>query len=330
MDRVRVGMIGAGRMANAVHYPSLAEIGEAGIAAVCDLDVQRLKETSDRYGVGERFTDYTLMLDKVDLDAVYVIMAPHLLIELVLHCLGRGKHVFIEKPPGISLEQTRRMAEEARRNKCVAMVGFNRRYIPVAREGKGIVEERGPIIQCTATFHKNMLGRSLDWGLVDYLTSDIIHALDALRWMGGEVKGVSSVVARFYSDHVNSFNALLEFERGGVGFLNSNYAVGGRFHALEMHAEGVSAYVSLPLEVSRQEALIQRDGEPYEKAEVVRNTSLVGSEELHRCYGYLQENRHFIDCVREGRQPETSFEDAVKTMELVERILSGPRLPAVA
>jgi len=330
MDRVRVGFIGAGDMANRVHYPSLASFRDVEITAICDLDESRLNRTANRYGVERRFRDYKLMLEKVSLDAVYAIMAPiptghyagaEPLTDVVVNCLKRGLHVFIEKPPGISVEDTRRMAEAAKRYGCKTMVGFNRRFIPVFREAKRVVEERGPITHCTAVFHKNMIGQPEDWGCVSHLVADVIHAVDALRFMGGEPEKVVSSIASFHADHANSFNALIRFKNGCVGHLCSNYSSGGRVHYFEMHSKGIYAFVNVPFEPEKQEALILKDDKPYGEAEVMRNLDLVGGcRDFHVIYGYLQENRHFIDCIREDRMPETNFEDAVKTMELVERI----------
>jgi len=330
MDRVRVGFIGAGDMANRVHYPSLASFRDVEITAICDLDEGRLNRTANRYGVERRFRDYKLMLEKVSLDAVYAIMAPiptghyagaEPLTDVVVNCLKRGLHVFIEKPPGISVEDTRRMAEAAKRYGCKTMVGFNRRFIPVFREAKRVVEERGPITHCTAVFHKNMIGQPEPWGCVSHLVADVIHAVDALRFMGGEPEKVVSYVASFYADYMNSFNVIIRFRNGCVGHLCSNYSSGGRVHYFEMHSKGIYAFVNVPFEPEKQEALILKDDKPYGEAEVMRNLDLVGGcRDFHVIYGYLQENRHFIDCIREDRMPETNFEDAVKTMELVERI----------
>src|SRR5947209_5282328 len=104
MDRVRIGFIGAGGLANHVHYPSLAEDSRVVLAAVCDLDEARLARTADRYKVAARYTDYHQMLAQETLDAVYVIMPPMPLHPIVMDCLGDGKHVFTEKPPGLRTE----------------------------------------------------------------------------------------------------------------------------------------------------------------------------------------------------------------------------------
>ncbi|MCW4019986.1 MAG: Gfo/Idh/MocA family oxidoreductase [Candidatus Bathyarchaeota archaeon] len=330
VDRIKISIIGAGRWANKVHYPSLAEFKDVEIKAVCDLDENRLKQTSEKYNIEETFTDYKQMLRKTSLDAVYVIMFPvpvshyeraEPLVEVVSHCLEKKKDVFIEKPPGTSVEETRRMAEEAAANDCRTMVGFNRRFIPIVREAKRIVEARGAVTHCSATFHKNQIGQPRVWGVLDHLTADVIHSVDALRWISGsEVKKIASHVDSFRSDSINSFNALMIFENGAVGHLDSCYTAGARTHRFEMHANGISAYVDLPQETARQEARIIRDNQPYEEAEVIKSSELVGSEEFHKCYGYYQENRYFIDCIKQGAEPEPNFADAVKTMQLIDRI----------
>jgi predicted dehydrogenase len=80
-----------------------------------------------------------------------------------------------------------------------------------------------------------------------------------------------------------------------------------------MHAYNISAYAE-----PDDRAVIYRDGslEP----EVILNTEAAGSDAPHRYLGFYDENRHFIDCIKSGQQPQTCFADAVKTMELVERI----------
>ncbi len=57
-DRVRIAMIGAGGMANGVHYPSLASFADVEMVAICDLDPVRLNATADAYGIEKRYTDY--------------------------------------------------------------------------------------------------------------------------------------------------------------------------------------------------------------------------------------------------------------------------------
>jgi len=314
MDSVRVGMIGAGAQANFAHYPSLAEFTDVEIAAVCDLDVARLTTTSERYGVERRYTDYKEMIDGEKLDAVYIIMPPHHLYDPVINCLKKGLDVFIEKPPGITLDQTRNMAVKAEKNGCKTMVAFNRRFIPLMRKVREVIEVHGPLIQCIATFYKHVLNHHPYYnGAVDILTCDAVHAVDTLRWMGGEVQSLSSVISSFYVDYENSFNAVLRFKNGASGLLITNWVAGKRVHTFEMHAKGISAFID-----PDDRARIYADNK--EEPHIITAVEAAGSDERFKYYGFYAENRHFIDCIKEDRQPETNFRDAEKTMELVKRI----------
>jgi len=314
MEKVRVGMIGAGSLANSVHYPSLAEFDDVEIAAICDLDEARLKTTAEKYEVENTYSDYKKMVSEVELDAAYVIMPPHHLFDLVIHCLDNKLNVFTEKPPGVTAEQTRNMALTAQRNDCLSMVGFNRRFIPLMVEVKKIVEERGPILQCAATFYKNSIGAGPYYaGAIDILTCDAVHAVDTLRWMGGEVVAAGSDVRKLHAEYHNSFNALLKFENGAAGFLLTNWVVGKRVHTFEMHAKGISAFID-----ADDKAVIYSDNKP--EGQILKAQEVAGGTENHISYGFCSENRHFIDCVKQKRMPDTNFADALKTMELVERI----------
>lgn len=145
------------------------------------------------------------------------------------------------------------------------------------------------------------------------LTSDAIHAVDFLRWAGGEVKSLASDVRSLYADYPNSFNALLTFASGATGVLLTNWTVGRRFFTFELHAKGISAFCD-PDDKGHLYADNETEGKHFDTREVA------GSDQLYVYYGFRAENRHFIDCVKAGAQPTSSFSDAVKTMELVDRI----------
>jgi len=111
MDIVRVGFIGAGAMANSVHYPSLASFRDVEIAAICDLHETRLKEkdrkrtrqrpeeVSRKYGI-KPYEDSMEMYKGEDIDAVTICVWSSSLAQEAIKALKMGKHVFIEKPMG--------------------------------------------------------------------------------------------------------------------------------------------------------------------------------------------------------------------------------------
>lgn len=315
MDRVRLGLIGAGGMANGVHYPSLAAMDDVEMVALCDLIEEKLAKTADRFGIKKRYTDYRAMLDNEQLDAVYILMPPHQLFDPVMDAIERKKHVYIEKPPAITSDQTRQMAVAAERQGVLTMVAFNRRFIPVLAKVKAMVEERGPIIQAVSCFYKNYIGQPPYYrGAVDILTSDMIHAVDTLRWIaGGEVCDVASDVRFYKASYANRFNALVRFDNECTGVLLGNWYVGARRHVFEMHGEGISAYCN-----PDGDTLLFRDNKS--EPEVFPTKAVAGSEENRIYYGFAAENRHFVDCVKSGALPQTHFGDALKTMLLVDEI----------
>ena len=313
-------MVGAGGLANIAHYPSLAAMPDVDLVGIAELNAERLQTTADKYGVAGRYGDYRELVAREKPDAVYVIMPPQHLHNIVVDLMELGVHVFVEKPPAITTYQTEALAWYASRNDRLTMVGFNRRYIKMLRRCRAAITERGPLHQCLAGFHK-FEARPDNYGYgrgaVSHLTSDIIHAVDALRWMaGGEVVAVAADNRAVDMPFVNNHNAIVTFSTGCVAILTASRRSGRRDHYFEMHGQGVSAFAD-----DQWRATVYRDGadegESIDAAEAGG-----GSETIHR-FGFFAENRHFIDAIKAGRQPDTSFADAVKTMDLVDRIMQS-------
>ncbi len=318
MAKVRVALIGAGGMANSVHYPSLARFDDVELVGLCDLIEDKLHATADKFGIEKRYTDYKQMIEETGPDAVYILMPPHHLFDLAIHTLNTGCHLFIEKPPGISTEQTRQMALAADQANVIAMVGFNRRYIPLLAKCKELVRERGEIFHCVATFYKHHFAGPYYGGATDVLTCDAVHAVDALRWMAdGEVLDVASQVRALEGEtYDNAFNALVWFDNDCTGVLLANWCVGKRVHTFEMHARGISAFVDAN-SVARIYSGNNEEGQTLSATEVAE------SDEFRVFYGFEAENRHFIDCVKSGSDPSSSMADAVRTMELADTIYAS-------
>ncbi|HEX9015242.1 MAG TPA: Gfo/Idh/MocA family oxidoreductase [Chloroflexota bacterium] len=313
---VRVAFIGCGSLANRMHYPSLAEMDDVELVACCDLDEAKLGTTAERFGIPRRFTDYNRMLREVDCEAVYAIM-PSLepFPNIVVECIGAGKHVFLEKPPGVTLAACERMAEAAAARGVKTMVGFNRRFAPVVEESRRRVAESGGVSQMMAEFHKDMLTTGPYWG-VSILTTDVIHVVDLLRHVCGEPVEVASFPEKRFADWTNVYSALVAFDSGATGILSANRAAGSRYERFEIHGRGISAYVRAP-----EEARVWREGQ--REPEVLRGEVLAASADPRRSYGYFAESRHFVDCILADRRPLTDLSDALKTMQLVAAIESG-------
>jgi virulence factor len=318
MSSFRAAFIGAGSAARGFHYPSLARLDDVEIVAIADLNEALLAKTADEYGVAARYTDYRLMLAEQDIDAVWVIMPPMGLTPIALDVLAAGKNLFIEKPAGLTSADTRQMAAAAEAAGVITAVGCNRRYSAVLRRARELVEERGPISAAMAEFHKNMEATYYDLCI---LHTDIVHVVDALRWLLGEAVEVHSHADRWYRhagwEHsYNHFNALIRFAEGGSGLLSANRQAGHRYEKFELHGADISAHVWAP---NRAEIWRAGDSEP----QVITGADLTGSEDPNDNYGYFTENREFIAAVRAGTQPQTCLADNVHTMELCDKIAAG-------
>jgi virulence factor len=312
--KLRVAMIGAGQLANQVHYPALASFDDVEIAAICDLDLQRLQATADRYQVQRRYTDYRQMVSEAEPDAIYAIGQPHYMYDLWLWCLEQGQHLYIEKPMGITLHQARALAYLAEKHRCITQVSFQRRACPMVVQLRDACLRRGPITHAVCRFYKCDLKPYL--GSRDHMMDDGVHAIDSLRWMcGGEVVAIHSVTRQVQTPDINFITALLEFDNGATGLMLNSWSSGRRIFSVEMHAPGICV-----------EAEHEGDGRLYADGDTVgvryNTCDVAGSKQLFIYGGFQAKSREFLDAVREGQQPSSCFADAIKTMEVAEKILA--------
>lgn len=313
MTGVRVAVIGAGQMANRVHYPSLASLPDVSIVAACDLDEARLRQTAQRWDIGRCFASYQEMIEACSPDAVYAIGPPDVMYPVWLRCLDMGVDLFVEKPLGVSVTQARELAELAERRGRVTQVGFQRRSSPMVTMLREQCLRRGPIEYAACRFYKNDL--SAFPGGYGRMHDDGVHVIDTLRWMcGGEVTRVEGVTREIGVPDVNFAAVVLGFGNGATGVMLFNYASGRRVFSVEMHAPGIC------VEAEHEGAgLVYADGDTsgvrYDAREVA------GSDELFVYGGFRAKTEEFIECVQSGKQPSSCFADALKTMEVADEVL---------
>ena len=134
MDRLRVGVIGCGAIAQIMHLPHLRELGDRfEIAALCDADERRLRLVADRYGVHRRSTSAADLMSEA-LDAVLVLSSgDHA--DPVVAALDAGKHVFVEKPVAYTLRGTDDVIAAEGRSGRTVMVGMMKRFDPGWQRG---------------------------------------------------------------------------------------------------------------------------------------------------------------------------------------------------
>ena len=129
-DRLTVGHIGVGGMGS-VHLKNMLEFrkqGKVNIAAVCDVDENRLAKAVQAAGAGvDPYRDYRYILERKDIDAVIIATPDHWHAVQTVHSCECGKHVYVEKPASVTIEEGKAMVAAARQYKRAVQVGAQAR-----------------------------------------------------------------------------------------------------------------------------------------------------------------------------------------------------------
>lgn len=130
MEKVKIGVIGLGGVAQLVHLPNLSKIQNAELTAVAEINKNRLQTIGDKFNVKQRFNNYQDMLDKSDIEAVIVATPTSTHKEIAIDCLNAGKDVLVEKPLARTFNEAKQIVDAAKKSKRKLMVGMNLRYRP--------------------------------------------------------------------------------------------------------------------------------------------------------------------------------------------------------
>ena len=312
-------MVGAGNMANNVHYPSLNSFDDVEIAAVCDLDEERLNATATKYEIQGRYRDYRKMVEEVDPKGVYVIGQPHYMYDIWIWCLQQGLNLYIEKPMGLNWHQAQMLASLAEEKGVITQVSHQRRSSPLLKKMREACLERGTITHAVCEFFKCQM--SPMYGARDHMMDDCTHSIDTLRWMcGGEVLDIESQCKRIGTPDINWIGATVYFDNDATGYVVNSWASGRRVFRVQMHAPGI--YCDAEVE---GKAFLYKDGD-Y-SGEEFDCVEVAGGSTKWESGGFRDKNREFIDSISTGVDVTSSpFRDCVKTMEVAEKILANALL----
>lgn len=313
MAYLRVAVIGCGSRGRG-HMQILSAFEDTNLIAICDPIEGARNNAGDSFNISKRYDTIDAMLDNESLDAIFVATPAHLNAEAALPCFERGINTLLEKPPGMSVSETIVLRDTAKRTDAKGMVGWNRRFHPIIVQAKKMVKERGNITQLVGEFHKSITRLEQSGKFPEHLMDNMfletpIHALDTIRYIAeADVKEVHSVVQRTISKYKDVHAALILFDNGCVAQHIANYTTDARLERYEIHGKGISAYLE---GVSHGNVFC--DGTKHELTEP-------GSG------GTVEQNRYFLDCVKSNTPvsfPAANLDEAVKTMQLAEDILSG-------
>ncbi len=197
---VNVALIGTGGIARK-HMEALLNIKEAKIVSTYDVVAERAQAFAAECGATAE-TDLEKAIAKADL--VYVLTPPSFHKEIAVKAMESGKHVVIEKPIAITLEDAKVIVETSRRTGKKAMMGFNMRYREGYRKLKEIVDSGrlGKILYYWSQ-RMEMVRPEGNWRtnpeqLSGFTIESLSHDIDMFRWISG------SEVCSVYGDVQNA------------------------------------------------------------------------------------------------------------------------------
>lgn len=325
---LKVGIIGYGKVGKIRHecvrkHPCLE------LVSVCDV-----KEVQVEEGV-QLYSDYKVLLD-TPLDIVFVCTYNCFIPEISIEAIRRGIHVFSEKPPGRTLEDVEAIAAMANEHPDVKVkFGFNHRYHEAIKEAKAIVDSgrlgkviwmRGVYGKAGGSEYEYNWRNNCDLSGGGILIDQGIHMLDLFRCFSGEYDEVKSFVGNSYwkVDVEDNVFAILRNNRNGQTAM--------------IHSSSTQWRHKFLLEIYMEKGYLEIDG-------ILSSTKTYGRETLKiaRCIfddkgcplpnpqenmtyyendnSWMDEIDEFVKCIEEDKAVlNGGVEDAVKTMDLVQRI----------
>lgn len=233
---LKVGIVGAGGITRA-HLPAYLERPDrVQLNAVCDLVEPLAQELAKKAGIDAVYLDIQEMLRDADIEAVDICTTHNSHAPLAIAAAEAGKHVIVEKPMAISVQECRDMIAAADKAGTTLMVAQHLRYAPEAQAAKRLLDDgKLGTIEAVRTelFGGGMRGRRRrrrqgERWMQDarrsgggMMMSEQVHHIDLLRYYAGNVKRVSGVCKSLQEHMVHGaedlVSATLEFESGAVG-----------------------------------------------------------------------------------------------------------------
>jgi predicted dehydrogenase len=132
--KLKVGVIGAGGIAQFAHLPGYASIpDECEVVAICDINPETAKTAAEKFGIPKVVTDYREMVSDREIGAVSVTTPNALHMQPTVAALRAGKHVLCEKPLGINAKECRQMCRAAKESGKILQVGLQFRFSGTAQ-----------------------------------------------------------------------------------------------------------------------------------------------------------------------------------------------------
>lgn len=234
MAKVKVGVIGMGRFGE-LHAAAYKKIDSVELTAVSSRKLGHVNEMARKYGA-KPYTDYQELLQDPDVDAVSISVPPGVQREIAVRAMQAGKHVLMEKPISVTLEDADAIVKTAKETGVVAMVGYVERFNPSLRRAKALIKN-GKIgeVYKVSSRRASKFGVKPDWvfSQVGMMIHNIGHDLDTLRWMMRDdifsVYAMGGSYMRQVPGQPDNLTLLIRFKNGGMGLIENSWTLPSKY-----------------------------------------------------------------------------------------------------
>ncbi|WP_408007815.1 Gfo/Idh/MocA family protein [Pseudalkalibacillus sp. A8] len=337
---MKVGVIGAGSISE-FHLQGYDLLPDVDITAICDLNLERANEKAVKFGVKHVFDDHKDLFALQDIDAVSICTWNNSHADLAIKALDAGKHVLVEKPLCMTVEEAVDIQHAVKRNDKVLHVGFVRRHGANATVLKEFINqgELGDIYYAKTSCIRR-LGNPGGW-FADKKRSgggpliDLgVHMIDLCWYMMGKPK-VQSVVGNTYDllgnrSHIRNLdfykaadfdpdinsvedmaNGLIRFENGASLAVDVSFSLHTKRNDLSARLYGTKGGAELEPELH----IIT------EKHNTILNaTPQIDSLTFDFEKGFHREIEHFIRSCQGLEKPVSPVEDGIEVMKMLRGI----------
>ncbi|MBI3300777.1 MAG: Gfo/Idh/MocA family oxidoreductase [Deltaproteobacteria bacterium] len=339
---LKLGVIGCGRVAETRHLPALQTLPDVEVVAVADISPDRLRWVADRFHIKARYPDGLALLDNSAIEAVAVCVPTQFHVEVALAALDTGKHLFIEKPLALSLDESDRLIERAKQSSNKVMLGFNMRWHRLLRQARQIIQEGtlGSLkLMCTTfTSGTRYRGNVPEWRKQRMLGGGVlieqaVHHFDLWRFLlQSEVEEV------FATSHCGQWedetatvtarmaNGVLVAAMFSEGTSDNNevevYGQAGRLRVSCYRFDGLefSSAASVPGAIRTR---LHRTAQALKALPLAVSQMRRGGDYIA---SYRAEWRHFLDCVQHDTPVECTLDDGRCALQVVLAALESASL----
>jgi predicted dehydrogenase len=345
-SKLRVGVIGTGEFAEACHIPGLQSHSQAEVVAVCGRSYSRARTLADRFGVPDVETDYVRLCARDDLDAVTIVTPNAFHAEQSMIAFNEAKHVFCEKPLGMSLVEANKMLQAAEESGKVHQVAFTFRYGDAVQELRRRVRAGDIGIPFYVRIQYDswdglQVDREISWrekrglaggGLLFDLGS---HLFDIVRFVIGPIESVTGFthsIPRKHKEKCAGQTITVETDDLAAAWFTLKDGIRGQWFASRItppfaeygYLEVIGDEGALKASLSRGKIDILKVSRPRQSSwEELPLPARANDGEPH-CLGRMM--RSFVDACLRGSLDETidaSFCDGVAAQQCIEKVLQS-------